>query len=296
MAYATGTASSLSDLRTAIINACTANGWSLSGDVLSRGGCYVRLQVLSGGLQILGGNGESGGNVTTPGPRVCRIGELSQAPLAWPMTYHVFINTNPDEVYVVVNYSSVFFQWMAWGRSEISLPGSGNWYGATLGPIDNFLGGISLSQTIGGLISGNSASSGGLFWTNAQISNQNSHIHHGLDGAGWSDNLTATLAQAIGAASTLISISPNAWNSEAVLIPIPVCILRPSNFYSIVLQNRHARYTRVDNLSAGQVLTIASDQWMVFPWLCKNTESRNGSSGSVIGHSGTFGWAIRYTP
>lgn len=299
MAYATGSAATLAELRTAIFGACTANGWTNDGDVIYRGGCYARLQVVTGSLHILGGNGVAGGDVTFGGPYTARIGDLSSpAELAYPLTYHIFINTNPDEVYVVIKYSSIYFQWLAWGKSNIALPGTGNWYGASLRYTTQYLGMVFLTPTSGGHPSG--GSSGGLWWTaNGTNPAQNCFIHHGIDGIEWSNigsvqNVGGSAA-AIIVSGTLVSIAPNAWNSEAPLIPIPVIIGRPSSRYSLVAQPRHARYTRLDSMVPEQIVTIATDQWMIFPWFSRNTAERDASLGGAM-HSGTLGWAIRYTP
>ena len=55
MAYVSGTANDLAALRTAIINACTANGWTLSGSVLSKGSLYLSIAVNGNFLDIQGG-------------------------------------------------------------------------------------------------------------------------------------------------------------------------------------------------------------------------------------------------
>lgn len=297
MAYATGSAATLAELRTAIFGACTANGWTNDGDVIYRGGCYARLQVVTGSLHILGGNGVAGGDVTFGGPYTARIGDLSApAALAFPLTYHIFINTNPDEVYVVVKYSSVYFQWLAWGKSSITLPGSGNWYGASLRYTTQYNGSIFISPVAGGSNSG--GSSGALFWGTAAGFSQNCFIHHDIDGLGWSAALSPASVggvAAITAAGTLVNIAPNAWNSEAVLIPIPISVTRASSRYSLLAQPRHARYTRLDAMVPEQIITIASDQWMIFPWLSRDTANRNSDIFGAL-HSGTLGWAIRYTP
>ena len=44
MAYVTGAAASFADLKTAIQNAATANGWTLTSDVLSKDGCFFKLK------------------------------------------------------------------------------------------------------------------------------------------------------------------------------------------------------------------------------------------------------------
>ena len=303
MAYVTGTANDISALRTAIFNACMANGWTLSGDILHKDAVYTRLQEVSGALTILGGTGKDGGNnLTTPGPRVSRIANDfdTSINLTFPLTYHVHINTSPDEVYVYVNYLTDVYQWLAWGQSSILLPGTGVWYGATAANAAPYLSAISIGPDfIGGAGFGNPSAM--LFWsdpTSNASSDTTCFIHHRLDGDSWSGTASifsaAGKASAFSATSPLHKISPNNYNGEALLLPLPVVIGRPSSLYSLVAQPKHARIIRIDNHSPEQTLTIGGDQWRVYPCLRKNSSVRNG--GQQVFHSGTFGMAIRHTP
>lgn len=302
MAYVIGAANSLADLRTAIINACAANGWTSAGDVVYKGGCYARLQVVSGSLQVLGGTGIDGGNnLTGAGPFVCRIADFSSpAQLTFPLTYFIHVNTDPDEVYVVVNYSTTYYQHLSFGKSAVPTAGTGNWYEASVGGTTIYLGSVSISATIGGSNSGTGQPSGGFFWLSGASATGSAagYVHHGLEGAsGWSGSATAPttvangLATAQQAATKLVEISPNNGNLESPLIPVSVVIARPSSLYSLVLQPRHARYLRIDNYNPGQTISLGSDEWVVYPYLQKNSAARNG--GVNILHSGTFGLAIR---
>lgn len=290
MAYVTGSANDMAALRSAFIAACTANGWTLTGDVLHKGNVFVKIQVVSGFLALNGvtaadGSGDQG--------TVVRIGRVSTGipDLVWPVTYEVFISTVPDEVYLIVNYDVDKYQYACFGQSVIAdLPGLGAWYSASLSyenpgvtqPIaidsngyDNIAGRRTMAP----------------FWRRYDHTHTfNSAIHHGLDGVNWS-----TVSQIINAAqaiSELTNALPNAWNSEAVLLPIQPWIPRASNKVSMVADFKHARYLRVDNHTPGDVITIGSDRWKAYPFYRKNTVVRNGGAG--IDHTGTFGWAIRY--
>lgn len=303
MAYVIGAANTLADLRTAIINACVDNGWTNAGDVVYRDGCYARLQVVSGSLRLLGGTGIDGSNnLTGSGPTVCRIADFgSPAQLAFPMTYFIHVNSAPDEVYVLVNYSTGYYQRLAFGRSAISLPGSGNWYEGSVGEAAIYAGSVSISQLGGGSNFGQGQPSGGFFWISSGLPTSFAgFVHHGLEGgSGWSGGSGPTAvangtASAVQAVTKLVEISPNTGNLESVLLPIPVVVARPSSLYSLVLQPRHARYVRLDNYSPGQSITLGTDVWVVYPFLQKNPAARNG--GSNVLHTGTFGLAVRRVP
>lgn len=306
MAFVTGTAANVAALIAAINNACTLNGWTLSGAVLHKGDVYARLQDVGGEITVLGGTGVDGSNnLTGAGPAYFRIGGITApANVTFPLTYFIHVNASPDEVYCIVNYSTNYYQFIAFGQSSIAMPGTGNWYAGSAGQNTQYLGAITITATGGGNLSGTGQSSGAFAWHTFNSSSGSPgaytfSIHHGLTAGNWSSvqiatNIEGGMANAIPAVSNLVSISPNAWNGESVLTQIPIVIKRPSTFYSLVCQPKHSRYVRLDNLDPGQVLTIGPDQWKVYPFLSKNTSARNG--GSDIKHSGTFGWALRYTP
>lgn len=300
MAYVTGSAIDITALRTAFFNACTDNGWTLSGEVLRKGAVYTRVQIVSGALHFLGGTGIDGSNnLTGAAPQVSRLGRPSTgAPdIAWPISYEVFILTDPDEVYLVVNYNVDCYLWAAFGQSSVSgLSGTGGWFAASLcAQAQSAATWIAIAPTYGGYQGGVGVVSPGLFWgttTNGAVYH-NSMIHHGLDGAGWNLNTATAIASAVTASGTLLSVLPNSWNNESVLIPIQVWIPRTAGAnVSLVADLGHARHLRIDNHAPGEIVTLGADKWKIFPCFQKNTAVRNG--GSAVNHSGTMGWAVRY--
>ena len=289
MAYYTGSANDLTALRQALIDTCVLEGWSWNpvSEVLSKGALFLRLQVVSGYLTLLGRTSGTSGDAAG----VVRIGQIGSTPLAFPLTYEIFAFAG--EVYLVINYGIDFYQWCAFGGSSVQgLPGTGMWVAASLGAGDA-ASGVSVSATDGG--SGGSTTTAALFWATNILStaNRNAWVHSDLDGQGWW--LGQTLAGAlvgIRPAVPLIGLLPNSWNSEAVLLPLRCYKIRPSNRISLVVDVEHARCTRVDNYTPGEIISIGSDRWKVFPWYRKDVTSRDGAS--AANHSGTFGWAIRY--
>lgn len=282
MGYYTGTANDLEALRQAIFTACTGEGWTLAGDVLHKDGLYARLQVVSGSLRLLGGTGIDGSHALTGAAgNYTQIGGLG---IVYPLTYELFLFAS--EVYVVVNYAVDRYQWCAWGRTTVQgVGGSGIWFGASQSS--------ELRDSITILLASGSVAlpCAALFWysyTGART--QCFYIHHGLDGGGWAAG--SSLVGASDSANDLLTLLPNTWNSEAVLIPARLFLVRPSYKCSLVAESENFRHTRIDNYTPGQVITIGSDRWKVLPWHRKNSAGRNG--GIQIDHSGTFGWAIRY--
>jgi len=297
MAYVAGTATSVADLLTALQSACTANGWALSGTILSKGACYMQVKVVGGYLTVLGGTGNAGSDtLASPATPAAALGQLWAAdPFAFPLTYEINVHTAPDEVYVVVNYAVDRYQWLAFGCSPAAaLPGTGNWFGASLCRAAQVTG-ISMSTSQGGW---NNFQAPALFWQTSATNFFTGVLHHGLDGLTWSAGAgggVANAADALPGATSLLSRQPNNWNGEVVLLPIQPCVARPSSKVSMVGDLGHARYLRNDNLAAGDIITLGPDRWKAYPWYRKNSAARDGAYSTALDHSGTLGWAIRYT-
>jgi len=298
MAYITGSANDLAALRSALFNACIVNGWTLSGEVIRKGNVYLRVQIAGNYLTFMGGTGIDGSNnLTGTAPSAARIGRpsTSSPDLVWPLSYEIFVLTNPDEVYLICNYNVELYQWAAFGQSTMpGLSGTGMWCGASLG--SSALGGaspISITPTGGSSSSSSTLICPALFWSTGINGNSdvNSFIQHGLDGNAWSNSTYITTG--FRAAATLLNELPNNWNSESVLVPIQVFVPRTSgNKMSMLADLAHARYLRIDNHAPGEIITLGSDRWKAYPWYKKDSANRNG--GSSLTHSGTMGWAVRY--
>lgn len=288
MAYMTGSANTLADLLTAIQTACTANGWTLAGSVLTKGTCYAKLQVSGSAITVQGGTGIDGGNnLTGVAPNPAYLRQIGAMPLAYPMTYFIHVLTAPDEVYIVVNYSVSYYQYIAFGQSPVAgLPGTGNWFGA---PYCDAASTRAFSTNSAGAIFFGAKTAVGLFLANTfyNPAPQNAYVHHNLDAAGWSG--VADAGESIG---TLLDRQPNAWNGETALLPIQPALNRGSSKVSLLLDLAHARYLRNDNLAPQSIITLGSDRWRVYPWYALNATNRNG--GFDVAHSGTLGFAVRY--
>ncbi len=159
MPFVSGNAASLADVLTAVRNACTSNGWTLSGDVLHKDGCYILMDMQTAPapatrpsigtrqfLRIKAGNGIDGSNNLTdatavsacigPGTDNGNSSTLQHLDWSFPVTYSIHINTAPDEVWVAVQYNAVYFQHLAFGKSPApGNPGTGNWFYATFGEL-----------------------------------------------------------------------------------------------------------------------------------------------------------------
>jgi hypothetical protein len=302
MAYSTSSVSNIADLLTFIRNACTANGWTLAGNVLYRGNCYVEI-IADGsiGLRIRGGTGIDGSNnLTGACPQYAWIGTIAGVPLAYPLTAEAHINTAPDEVYIVINYSTSYYSLLAWGMSDApGLTGSGVWFHANrttnqgTREYHSDPSGIGISINFGTHVDGAPMFSvyDGSEGTNSGGTN-NSFVHHDLDGAGWSSG-DDVYPSAFRYLAPLYQIQPNAWNGEAVLLPYSVYFPRPSSKHSLVADFKHVRLVRINFLQPKDTITLGPDRWRVYPFFRKEVATPNGGPG--VTHSGTLGYAVRYT-
>lgn len=299
MAYYSGTASSLADLRTALLTHAQTDGWVLTGDVLSKAGVYFRIQVTATNITCLGCESNA---VANPAPGVVSIGRIFERSgyptreITFPCNYEVF--GFAQELYQVVNYDVDSYQWIAFGKSSAQgLLGQGGWCGATLGVFGmhfSMQAPIDIYQTGGG---GSGLTTSALFWASiaSDAPGRNCWVNHGIDTHGWTyygDISDVTIG--IRHSSPLLSMQPSVWNSEATLMPLRCYKPRPAFKASLIADLQFARHLRIDNLTPGDILMLGVDKWKVFPWYRKDTSARNGGGVFGLNHTGTFGWAIRY--
>lgn len=313
MPHYSATVNSFEEIRSEIINACVLHGWTQSGNAVTKGALAAEFTVVaredSGstngeGLHIEGGTGYSGG-LLEPSPTAPRMGPPaydSSLP-QWPMDLDIHIFTNPDEVYAVAKFSVDYHMWLAFGQSSIALPGTGMWIAANAveadgPPVD----GVYITPS-GGAGGSTDRSTTGIFWRDyGYYSDRQEHsVHVDLpDVPGWLAADSNSNANGHGAISEthnlLIQRSPNSWNSEAVLIPIQLFIRRSEDMRSLAVDLQNARTLRIDNYDPGQIITLGTDQWRVYPFYRKNSDVRDGTPSNGGDHSGTMGWAIRYDP
>lgn len=301
MAYFTGSANSLSELLSSLVAHCTSAGWTwnASVSVLYKDAAYVRLTTDAEGLYLLGRTSLSAGDA----PGTVKIGyKVGRSPVTWPVIYHAHIIGH--EVYLLINYDVEFWQWLAFGLAGVEGNiGTGCFVAATLGEgKEPYVSGPVVIDSLGGsFLVGTGVVAPLPFYGTASYGSspanrmsRNSLLHNSSGINGWALALTNNSGAVVGAGylEPLIGIQPNMWNSEAVLLPIRAYRTRPEDMISLEGELKHSRYIRIDNLEAGQIITLGTERWKIYPAYRKNIASRDGGSG--INHSGTFGWAIRY--
>lgn len=302
MAFATGAAGNINDLLTALQNSCTANGWTLTNGVLASGDCHLKASVSAAALALSIGLGDDGnGNLTSPAPGTTVLSNcLGADPIVYPVVW--FAHVTATEVYFVVNFSVDRYIMCAFGQSPVpGLPGKGVWVnGSGAGAAGTLI----WNSFFAGQVIYNGYTGTGLFYCGQAFNGSPtwSYFHHGLDNGGWSqpsdDNngvvpsFGGAVKATIGAIDLMTLFSPSTWSGEPILVPVQPAIGRPSGFVSVVGELVSCRYVRLDNLDAGQIITIGTDRWKIYPFYRKNASARNPGNGSV--DSGTLGLAIHY--
>lgn len=314
MAYITGSAASFADLQTAIQNACTANGWTLSSGILSKNGCFFQLVAgTSDGyaqLQLFGGTGRSGTTLTgqPPSNDGAKICSNNGNVIAFPINYEIHLFTNPDEVYCIINYNSDFYQQLSFGKSDVpGIGGTGAWFSGAKRSDQTLTDGIYGNKVFMGIdwpdtvtMSTYEGYGCGLFF-DGRGAYFCSFVHTGLDATPWrsgnSGDVALTGYRSAGMqVSNLLMQLPNLYNSANVLLPIKPVALRSSGGVTIIANPKNARYLRIDNVVPGEIITFGAERWKCYPFYRKDSTVRNGfdwPTGAT--HSGTFGYAIRYT-
>lgn len=329
MAYYSGTATSITDLLSQLATALTTEGYAQNGNIFSKSTVFVEIRQATkltspytpyDRIEIRMGTGRSGTTLTGGPPDKQMPGYAifngkfcfapargsTYIPFTFPSTYYVLIHESPNEVYFFLNDDSTRWTYLCFGEGgAIALPGTGNWYAATSYQ-DNVEDTCGMPNYTRGILFGDNSFQGDL---NSAPPHVNS-VQHGLDGIDWSlmgssvGSLSATRWENTPSVSSckietevLWASQPNTWNGQSVLLRIPAYINRGDDKVSLVACTQHSRYVRIDNYNEGDVITLGSDQWKVFPFIRKNTSSRDGvpnTQSVAAAHSGTYGIAIRY--
>lgn len=290
-----GTATSYANLLTSLQAACTAAGYALNGNVLSKGTLFVEVIATAGGITVQAGTGQTAGALTGRssyqlsylGINIQTASPSAYHPVVFPVNYDIYIGTAPDEVYLFINYEVNCYQYIGFGQSNMpGLGGSGNWYVGTA--CANTTGTSWDFRVLGGGGTNGSLFNCGMFDGLSGYGGANGAVHHGLEGGVNNWNTTFSFIDRW----PIMGNSPNAWNGESVLQPIQVYTSRTGGTCSMTAQLAHARWVMIDNLVDGQILTFGPDKWKVYP-LWKRS-ARNFGPSQSSGGTGTMGHAIRY--
>lgn len=282
-------------------------------------------------LYVHVGNGIDGSNQLTDAAPIGPVGmgllrdpspATTYTDWDWPVAYDIHIHTAPDEVCMFVNYhASQFFQNVMFGQSPApGNAGTGNWQSGTLPS----LGSNSTPRRMdnvgwhpdGGKAGYHSTGSAAMnpcpFWVTTRVNSFNSTetrinscMHGAIDSVTglpiWTDSYGGLefggsnegLADAACPQRPLVSLTPNAWNNEALLFPVQVLQKRPELKTSLIGELKHVRVLRINFIAPGYVIEdLLPDRWKVYPVYRKNASAAEPVGGAD--HSGTGGIAVRY--
>ena len=304
MAYQTGTATSASNLLSTVQTFAQANGFTLSGSVLSAGGSHTKLEAdtrnidhlasdignlsyeyigLSGALDSGFTTGLSPTYITTLPSSCCFLVPTSE----FPVTYHLFAFNIPDQIFCMVEHGAGYHTWFCFGNvlKSSSLYTGGNFLAASYSS-------FAVNQSRGftprdvGFIYGspNTRPGYGGFFNGGRSastsSGMNSFIYSSIDSLGWNptkvnDSYPYNSVSASPKVCHLIHRQPNEWNSQTVLLSLDV-IQPTATTYMDLGSFNNFRLLRNDFLSDGEIITIGSDKWKTFPICRKDVTYRSG--------------------
>lgn len=291
MAYYTGTAASVTALRSELITALQTEGWIWNSgqEVIYKGACFMKLTLELGwglGPALLAHprTALSGGSMPSGDYDYGCIGtNVGGETTNYPLFFHIFIFEH--EVYLTINYNFENWQFLTFGVSQVTgLLGAGVFVSSTYRRYSaNYLAIVvpTTSQHSFHVISG------AIFFNPTITSSRSVFVHHGLTPDPWSVGRTSNAQHAVPG----FRCTPNAFNGETVFFPIRAYAPVGDNA-AVVAELENARYCRVDNYAPGEVVTLGADRWMIIPGFKKNLDDPTPTSPS--NHSGGIGWAVRY--
>jgi hypothetical protein len=315
MAFYTGTCTSYDDMKTTLINLCELNGWtattdSAGKDVIYKGNLYIMVDVTTGSFNSLGITGRTGVNEGSAPGRVGisdfyqQISYPCPGPVQFPMKYFCFAYSDIDEVYFLINYADMY-QWIAFGKSNITLPGTRLWVAGTSGLNSSYKPAyIDINST--GYSKPIIGTNAALFWF-AQYYSAESYItpyknfwlHSNINPSyPWSlstDNYYQSTPLGIKYLTTRLYSQPNEYNQQSLLLPVLVYHKNDiySGYYTLAAHIQKARHLMINYLDPETIIYHGDEQWMVFPYLRKVYQSPYTFSLEIVDHTGNFGWAIK---
>ena len=211
----------------------------------------------------------------------------------WPLTYHLSANTNPDIIVCTLVYNINECQTLIFGNikkiHDSAFTGGGFYFGTHR-----------LWYGVNGIytLADNSLLSYGYssplpfipYTPNSGINIGSSEcLHAELDGVVWA---TRDYGCVLGLTNVCnLARSPNTYNSQTHLVPVSIYLQYASGYRGYLGQLEHIRYLRNDNYEVGDIITIGTDKWKVFPAWKKSITNRSGGS---TANSGTLAYAVRY--
>ncbi|RLE34435.1 MAG: hypothetical protein DRJ61_05210 [Acidobacteria bacterium] len=290
MAYQTGTFTDFTNLQSIIHSFATANGWTLTAGVLSKGGTAVKITVPDAlALQLDFSDAHDGlGSLIDPSPRTFFMLDHYGGPtenssgldMIFPVTYHFFEFGASNEIVIVINYNTEYIQQMSFGEIHKYGTWGGGVYGhATTQTRTSYIREYN-PEHMAGYASNTSYKPTPTVWDQASryyTPYPNLGIKCDIDGLEWIYNAkiyneNATYKYPVGQLGFYpASLSlPYVWkvnqgNLQPAFITPMVLMQRPDNLLSVIGAAVNFRHVNISNYATGEILTIGGVKWMVFP-------------------------------
>lgn len=316
MAYFTGTATSLTDLLTKVVGHVNGvNGWTASyassigtftkNDV----GFHVeRADVTTGydAFHLSGWTTAGGPNNLDAVSEVTLAGQVGK-PRCYPLPeanaipgYHVFVSPDYQVIVVFQIYPGVWRRFQFGVISKVGTWKGGAYIGCTYSNGEQYLGGIYVgrdNQQYEVLVSNGASNSfaittqkedGSVGWASSQSATYNTSYSYPVPIGpyypysysaypGWHPN---------------VSLSPHPQTGERIMLAWEIGIVRPSNYISPAGYVPNVRFVSTKGLNDAEVITINSEDWMVFP----NAATGDPADTSLQYNTGYNGIAIKKIP
>lgn len=304
MAFQTGTAASPADLISQLVTFATANGWVVytptSGYVFHNPstGQYVGVATNTNTIILAGALGYSSGAAYSAQPgatsHTARVNDC-----AGPFKAYYFF-AGPGYIHVVVERSTNLFKHFMFG--ELEKAGSytgGHYFDASYhdmteyGPTQknpNFPDGSAHRYLF------DSWGVSSPFYGTLRLDydgRTSNWLSRGSQAANGTDNnaYKSVVRYNYSRYWPFYYDSPSLFNQRTVLIPVDVFVGRGANLFSPVGSVKDFRFLNIKNFTPGEILTLGSDEWYVFPHISKTATWDNSSSS--VPSSGNYGYAYR---
>lgn len=328
--YETGSASGVVDLITKLEVFMAANGWTTDSFATEgtgkryhahRGSVYFNARAYA--AETVSGALQDGGN-TNVSALAMNLSTAATGGSAWfdnpgaPATsaplyhtagldglsaaipaYHFFAHNSGDQIVVVVEYASGYYQWLVFGTlAKFGTYTGGAYFTGSRHGLSN------LVQSNNGFVPGI-----GFFSKQSQVGTTTSpaFVSVSVDsetGWHWSDSYSSGrdaakryIVDNFKRYETTLGIQPNTLNSLAVMMPVVVSVERGTTSHgserlSPLGELPGVYFLRISSLTPGQQITLGSDDYRVFPFYYKNNAAALPSSIGT-GHSSYYGFAVK---
>ncbi len=324
MSYQTGSVNSFADLKTTLKSfLVTHASYVVDGtnaDILTKVDVKAEFFSSATSLGMKSGTGVVAGALTGAFEgRSHLIDDLLAITISWPITYHMHYSSTPDQMFLFIEYNGGYCQNLMLGDTSKPMNYTGGaFYSGSMGsksdaePLSMQLDAMNTLSFNISLPSHFGSSGSNWVWQPIPFGGgtkggaptadnyfSGSSVHAEIEGQTWflsgfgpsasSDNQIVLG----GPLNDLIVDARNTWNDSTTLVPYWLFGMSDGDKTTervFLGEITHLRMTDNQDLNFGEIVTLGSDQWKVYPLFFKNFEYKSGS------FMGYHALAVRYEP